>query len=56
MVDVETMRELYRYNRWANDRSFAAVAPLTPEQFVQNLGNSYPSLRDTLTQAYLKNS
>jgi uncharacterized damage-inducible protein DinB len=48
MIEVETIRELYGYNRWANARIFEAVRPLTPEQFGRDLGSSYPSVRDTL--------
>ena len=39
---------LYDYNAWANARSLAAAEPLTPEQFLRDLGNSFPSVRDTL--------
>lgn len=49
MLDVEAVRETYRYNRWANGRVFEAVAPLTAEEARRDLGSSYPSLLDTLT-------
>ncbi|MGH7516746.1 MAG: DinB family protein [Gemmatimonadales bacterium] len=49
MIDVRAVQELYRYNRWANGRVFDAVSGLTPEEFVKDLGSSYPSVRDTLT-------
>ncbi len=39
---------LYEYNAWANGRTLGAVEGLTPEQFVKDLGNSFPSVRDTL--------
>jgi len=48
-MDVALFQELYRYNRWANDRVFEAVAALSPQDFTKGLGNSYPSVRDTLT-------
>ena len=48
MIDVPVIRQLYRYNRWANNRLLEAVAPLKAEEFTRNLGSSYPSLRDTL--------
>jgi uncharacterized damage-inducible protein DinB len=48
MVDVEAIRELYRYNHWANDRVLEAVSNLTHEEFAKNLGSSHPSVRDTL--------
>jgi uncharacterized damage-inducible protein DinB len=49
MVEVSTVQELYRYNRWANARVFEAVEGLEPEPFTKNLGSSHPSVRDTLT-------
>ena len=39
---------LYDYNAWANARSLGAAEPLTPEQFLRDLGSSFPSVRDTL--------
>ena len=39
---------LFDYNAWANERVLGAVESLTPEQFVRDLGNSFPSVRDTL--------
>ncbi len=48
MIDVPGIRDLFRYNRWANARLFEAVARLSPEEFVRDLGSSYPSVRDTL--------
>ncbi len=49
MMDVADIQELYQYNQWANDRVFDAASGLTPREFAKDLGNSYPSLRDTLT-------
>ena len=48
-MDVSDIQELYRYNQWANARIFEAVSGLTPLEFTRDLGNSYPSVRDTLT-------
>lgn len=45
---IDEIRELYEYNRWANQRVLDAVARLTPEQFNQDLRNSFPSIRDTV--------
>jgi len=39
---------LYEYDRWANERVLRAVTALTMEQFAQNLGGSFGSVRDTL--------
>ena len=47
MIDLATIQELYRYNRWANHRAREALAKLPHEDFTRDLGNSYPSLRDT---------
>jgi uncharacterized damage-inducible protein DinB len=49
MIDVTAVQELYRYNRWANERVFGAVSTLTQEQFARDLGSSHASVRDTLT-------
>ena len=48
MLDVPVIRELYRYNSWANSRLFHSVAHLSANEFTRDLGSSYPSLRDTL--------
>lgn len=43
---------LFAYNRWANARTLDAVARLTPDQFTRDLGNSFPSVRDTLVHIH----
>lgn len=48
-MDIETIRELWRYNDWANERLLEAVLGLTPEQFRRELGGSFPSVQATLT-------
>src|SRR5262244_2178877 len=48
MIPLSTIRELFDYNYWARDRQLEACAPLTPEELRRPLGNSFPSLRDTL--------
>ncbi len=48
MVSVNTFRELYRYNYWARDQQLEACAALSQEQFVQPMGSSFSSVRDTL--------
>ena len=47
-MDVADIQELYRYNEWANDRIFEAVSRLTLDEFTRDLGNSFPSVRNTL--------
>jgi uncharacterized damage-inducible protein DinB len=49
MVDVPVIQELYRYNRWANDRMLEAASSLTQAEFTKDLASSHPSVRDTLT-------
>lgn len=49
MIDAEIVKELYRYNRWANDRTLEAVSSLSEEEFTKDLASSHPSVRDTLT-------
>jgi uncharacterized damage-inducible protein DinB len=48
VIPLATLRELYDYNYWACDRQLDACAVLTREQFLRPLGNSFPSVRDTL--------
>jgi len=44
----QEMRALYDYNAWANHRSLDAACTLTAEKFVQPMGSSFGSVRDTL--------
>jgi uncharacterized damage-inducible protein DinB len=44
----QEMRALYEYNAWANHRSMDAASKLNGEQFVQPMGSSFGSVRDTL--------
>jgi uncharacterized damage-inducible protein DinB len=48
-ISLATLNELFDYNYWARDRQLQSCAGLTEEQFLRPLGNSFPSLRDTLT-------
>lgn len=47
-MNIQDFRLLYDFNSWANHRTVEACAALTDEQFTRNLGNSFPSVRDTL--------
>lgn len=47
-MDLERIRSLYDFNRWANGRVLEAAEKLSPEQFTKDLQNSFPSVRDTL--------
>jgi uncharacterized damage-inducible protein DinB len=48
VMQLDTIRELYDYNHWANQRVLSAMTPLTDDMFTRNMGNSFVSLRDTL--------
>src|SRR2546421_2074670 len=45
---VADLQTLYDYTYWANNRLFAVINELTPEQFTQNVAGSYGSIRNTL--------
>src|SRR4051794_448258 len=48
----EEAQTLVDYNYWARDRVFEAVEPLDGEQFMRDLGSSFPSVRDTLSHLH----
>jgi uncharacterized damage-inducible protein DinB len=48
----EEIRTLYDYNAWANHRSLDAASALSAEKFVQPMGSSFGSVRDTLAHIY----
>jgi uncharacterized damage-inducible protein DinB len=45
----QELQVLVDYHYWARDRLLEAVEPLTAEQFTRDLGNSFASVRDTLS-------
>lgn len=47
-MDLERVRALYDFNRWANGRMLGTAEKLSPEQLTKDLKNSFPSVRDTL--------
>ncbi|MGB8012853.1 MAG: DinB family protein [Terriglobales bacterium] len=47
-MSLAFVNELFNYNYWARDRVLQSCATLTGEQFLRPLGNSFPSIRDTL--------
>jgi uncharacterized damage-inducible protein DinB len=47
--DLQTMLD---YHYWARDRLLAALETLTPEQYTRDMGNSFKSIRDTVTHIY----
>ena len=48
-MDLATLETLFRYNEWANEQMFAAVAAVAPDDFARSASPSQGSLRDTLT-------
>ncbi len=48
MMTLADLQAHVAYNEWANERMFAAVAALSEEQLMRNLGSSFPSVRDTV--------
>lgn len=46
------LRHLIDYHYWARDRMFAALDPLSREQYERPLGNSFSSIRDTAVHIY----
>lgn len=51
-MPLAELRSLLDYHYWARDRLLTAVAPLPPEQFTRDMGNSFRSVRDTLVHVY----
>jgi uncharacterized damage-inducible protein DinB len=47
-VDIASIRELFAYNQWANQRTIAAASFLKNDDFTRNLGSSFSSVRDTV--------
>jgi uncharacterized damage-inducible protein DinB len=43
---------LVDYHYWARDRMLAAIEPLSSDQFTQALGNSFSSVRDTVSHLH----
>jgi len=47
-MTLQDVFTLYEYNRWANGRTLEAAEKLDATALMKNLGNSFPSVRDTL--------
>lgn len=45
---ADEIRDLYAYNRWANNRILEASAQLDDEEFIRNMNSSFPSVGQTL--------
>jgi uncharacterized damage-inducible protein DinB len=48
----EDLKLLVDYHYWARDRVLEALEPLSLEEYTRPLGNSFPSLRDTVVHLY----
>ena len=51
-MTVQDLQTMLDYHYWARDRLLAAVEALTPEQYTRDMGNSFKSIRDTITHTY----
>ena len=51
-MTYQDLQTLVEYHYWARDRVLEAVEPLPPEHFTRDLGNSFPSIRDTVAHLY----
>lgn len=47
-MQIDEIRTLYNFNRWATDRILAAVRPLSSDEFTRDLRTSHRSVRGTL--------
>jgi uncharacterized damage-inducible protein DinB len=47
-MNIEEIRRLYAYDRWANGRFVAAAGALGEEKYATYIASSFPSVRDTL--------
>jgi uncharacterized damage-inducible protein DinB len=50
-MELDMIRAIYEYVRWADDRAIGAAEKLAPEAFTRPLGSSFASVRDTLVHA-----
>jgi uncharacterized damage-inducible protein DinB len=48
----EDLQTLVDYHYWARDRLLVVIETLTHEQLTTNLGNSFPSIFDTIVHLY----
>jgi len=51
-MDLEMIRDLYSYNRWANARSLEGASAVSSADFTKEVGGSFASLRGTLAHVY----
>jgi len=48
VIPLMTLHELFDHSYWARDRQLAACAALDGADFARPMGNSFPSVRETL--------
>jgi uncharacterized damage-inducible protein DinB len=51
-MNLQDLKTLLDYHYWARDRLLDALEALTPEQYNRDLGNSFKSIRDTITHIF----
>ena len=51
-MNFQALQTLLDYHYWARDRVLEAAERLTPEHLTRDLGNSFPSVRDTLVHLF----
>jgi uncharacterized damage-inducible protein DinB len=51
-LELESIRKLYAYNHWANERVLVSASGLSHEEFSRNLGGSFGSLWGTLVHIF----
>ena len=51
-MNVRDLQTLLDYHYWARNRMLEALEPLTPEQYIKDLGSSFKSIRETATHLY----
>lgn len=51
-MELESIRKLYAYNHWANDRVLASVSGLSREEFSRGVGGSFGSMWGTLVHIF----
>lgn len=47
-VELNNIRQLYDYNRWADRRTLTVASRLANDDFLRPMSNSFSSVRDTL--------
>jgi uncharacterized damage-inducible protein DinB len=51
-MNVQDLQTMIDYHYWARDRVLNAIEPLTPDQYMRDLGSSFKSIRETATHVY----